>query len=116
MLDFKLLGKKLTESGLWEKPLNRFGKTEIMELAMAIHSAQLKQEKQCGTCWYQGWKGLHPCCRHPKHPTVIRVWLWGSVDCPHWSDWLDKELGPHKLERPEPVALSKVKETAGDPS
>jgi len=109
MLDFKLLGKKLTAAGLWEKPLHQFEKGEILELAMAIHSAQLKQNKQCGTCWYQSWKGLRPCCLHPDHPVSISVFMWGAADCPNWSDWLEKESKSHELNRKPRVDQEHVK-------
>jgi len=42
----------------------------------------MADDKVCGTCWYQIWQGLKPCCTHPDHPYVLRQW---GVGCDDWS-------------------------------
>lgn len=109
-IDFKYLGKKLTKFGLWGKPLDQFDSADIMALTFCLQGAQLNTDRHCGTCWYQGWKGLKTCCTHPEHPVLIPVWLWALADCKEWSKWDDKELPTHPLNRVERVSLDDIKE------
>lgn len=56
----------------------------------------MADDKVCGNCWYQTWKGLKSCCTHPGHPYFLHVW---GIGCPDWSYIFDKDIGPHKLNR-----------------
>ena len=98
MINFKVLGKCITQAGLWEKPLGEFSREEILKLAGAIAVAQLEQSKTCGSCWYFSFKGSVAVCLHPDHPNWVPVWTWG-MGCRDWSDLFGKEIGPHKLNR-----------------
>lgn len=49
---------------------------------MPEESVIVAEDRVCGTCWYQTWKGLQPCCTHPDHPYVLRQW---GVGCDDWS-------------------------------
>ncbi|MCE5333935.1 MAG: hypothetical protein LLG06_05040 [Desulfobacteraceae bacterium] len=96
-MNYKLLGKYISQYGIWEKPLNEFTQEEVLKLAGAIAVAQC-EDKTCGGCHYIGWKGLDLWCMHPDHPAKIHPYVWTTL-CPEYSGMFDKELGPHKLNR-----------------
>lgn len=69
--------------------------------------AIMADDRTCGSCWYLWWKGLKPCCLHPEHPFFLHTW---GMCCSDWSDLCDKEIGPHKLNRPPKATLDQVVE------
>jgi hypothetical protein len=102
-MNFKTLGKYISELGLWNKPLSQFSEVEILQLSGAIAVAQIDLNKSnCGVCWYLGWKKLDQVCLHPDHPALIYAHRWARA-CPEFSNQFDKEVGPHKLVRKEKV-------------
>lgn len=109
-IDFKYLGKKLTDAGLWGKPLNEMDKEDISKLSFCLQTSQLKSSNHCGMCFYQGWKKLSPCCTHPKHPAVIPVWILALGDCVNWLEYDAKDLGTHVLSKHKMVPVDQIKD------
>ncbi len=107
MINLKVLGKLISNGGLWDKPLCQFSEEEILKLAGAFVTAQLEQEETCGSCWYFTFKGLKGVCVHSDHPNWVPSWSWG-LGYKEWSHLLDKELGPHRLNRKPKVGLDAV--------
>jgi hypothetical protein len=109
-IDFKYLGKKLTDAGLWGKPLNEMEKDDIAKLSFYLQTAQLKSSKHCGTCFYQGWKKLSSCCTHPRHPAVIPIWILALGDCVNWMEYDAKDLGTNILKKEKRVPVDQIKD------
>lgn len=107
MINFRVLGDCISKANLWDKPLSRFSKEEILKLAGAFVTAQLEQEKTCGSCWYFTFKGLKGVCVHPDHPNRVPSWSWG-LGCDEWSYLFDKEFGSHNLNRKPKVKLDEL--------